>query len=207
MSTTNYDYYESRCLADAKEAYHEECKRGYPFGFDKWLDSRFVPPVHEGHYIENGDFVSVEKANALINRIEAGTVTGYLLEFQDNDGNWIGREFDPDYDTNLWNLGDEICGDFIDNDTQVGFFTALGDVWLSKSDDWFSRLGVNFYARDTPIQDPHESGIWGGVITEECVNSNELWRVRKVTIPAKMSEKAKAFFRKYPEVEMTFHCK
>lgn len=207
MSTTNYDYYESGYLADAKKAYHEECKRGYPFRFDEWLDATFVSSVDEGYYTENGDFVSVGKANAFINGIEAGTVTGYLLEFHDNDGNWVGYEFDPDYSTNLWGLRDEIVGYFVDNDTQVGFFTALGDVWLSKSDDWGSRLGVDFDARETPIQDPHESGIWGGVTTEEGGNSNELWRVRKVTIPAKMSEKAKAFFRKYPEAEMTFNCK
>ena len=202
---TNKEHYNDKPLCEAIAAYYKADElSGHRLAFFDWLDLEAFDAGHTYAWDEErGDFVDVD---GLLSQIDnPKPVTGYLLEFHNRKtGAWIPSEFDCGWYPSLYDNGDKTaCDDWHDNDTQLGFFPELGDVWIGSSDDWDFRLGVDFNADTTPKKFDSPVGIWGGEINKNEWRGNaeeDLWRVRKITIGGGLSEKAKVFFRKHPLV-------
>ena len=184
---TNMKHYENLPLVEAWKKYNYEYDNRLIDGcvdFTQWLVE------HEYNDL------SFER---LLAAYQYKPVTGYLLEFLTNDGEWVATEFDCGWYPDVFDR-DELFDVWDGDGVQVGFYPALGkDVWLSSSDDWDSRLGVDFDASTTPKNFSSPIDTWGGEINENGNKENgDLWRVRKVTVSGAWSENAKRFFRRYP---------
>lgn len=195
MSITNKEFFGDVSLNSALAKYEEDVSHGLSLPFWDWLDSTYMD-LSMGKLVR-GVFYSYGEIEDKIRRMESMSVTGYLLEWKNEKGEWFGSEFDPGTDSNLW-LNDtmkEANDDWYDNEISVGFFKALGDAWFSSSDDWDFRLGVICDFLREPID-----GVWEGVTSGGCGSDGEPWRVRKVTIKGELSDKAKEFIRRNPDV-------
>ena len=141
-----------------------------------------------------------------VEEISNRKVAGYLLEFRVN-GEWTPYEFAAIVETNIWDrYHDGASADWFKKEMDWNIYAELekmGHVNLSESDDWEFRLGVGFDARTTPKEDPHECGIWGGEPNENAAGGfkvGDLWRVSKKVIDGTLTEKAKDFFKKHPDI-------
>ena len=184
---TNMKHYENLPLVEAWKKYNYEYDNGLiddDVDFEAWLVD------------QDYNDLSFEQ---LLAAYQFSPVSGYLLEFFTKDGEWVATEFDCGWYPNVFDR-DELFEVWDGDGVQIGFYPELGeDVWLSSSDDWDSRLGVDFNADTTPKQFASPIGVWGGEINENGNKENgDLWRVRKVTVSGAWSENAKRFFRRYP---------
>lgn len=194
----NREYFWDKPLREANEKFNKDTELGIEVPFDEWFDLDYID-LEKGKIVR-GRFFSHEEIEEKIRKMEDREVTGYLLEWQKKDGSWVGSEFDPiTTDSNLW-LNDDVqdaCDDWHDHEVAMGYFKELPNVWFESSDDWDFRLGVDFDSRSTPQTNPSPVDIWGGV-SKEC--NGDLWRVRKVTIKGTLSDNAKEFFRRNPDI-------
>lgn len=202
---TNDEYFNEKPMKEAIAKWREDCEKGFCGDIEDWLETPFMD-FSKGKLVR-GRFFTHEQIEEKIRKMENRKVTGYLLEWKDEKGNWFGSEFEPENvsdDSNRHDLGDGVSADWFDNDVCVGFFKELPEVWLSSSDDWDFRLGVDFNAETTPVSSPSESGVWDGVSNGGCGNDGDPWRVRKVTVGGSLSDTAKEFFRRNPDVEFDY---
>lgn len=139
--------------------------------------------------------------------MEALEVEGYLLEWKNSETKeWFGSEFCPakGAEGNIWtdDWYESVRMDWFDHDIQEGYFKELGEEpWFNCSSDWDFRLGVAFDHRTTPHENPKENNVWEGFANGGCGPSDgEPWRVSKITIKGTLSDKAKEFFRRNPDV-------
>lgn len=191
---TNDEYFNDKPMKEAIAKWRTDCNNGYGGDIAEWLNEPFFD-YSKGKFVR-GRFFTYEEVEEKIRRMESMNVTGYLLEWKNEKGEWFGSEFDPGTDSNLW-LNDtmkEATDDWYANEISVGFFKALGDAWFSSSDDWDFRLGVICDFLREPID-----GIWEGVTSGGCGSDGDPWRVRKVTIKGELSDKAKEFIRRNPD--------
>ena len=201
MSITNKEFFGDVSLNSALAKYEEDVGHGLSLPFWDWLDSTYMD-LSMGKLVR-GVFYSYGEIEDKIRRMESMSVTGYLLEWKDEKtGAWFGSEFEPELGsgTNKHDVGRDVVDDWFDNDVEVGFFRDLGDTWLGTADDWGYRLGVDFDCAKTPTETPSEDNVWVGTATGECRNDGAPWRVRKVTIKGELSDKAKEFIRRNPDV-------
>jgi len=201
-TTTNREYYGNKPLEEALGKYAEDQDHGYDYPFWDWLDCRFMD-FTKGMFVR-GDYYTYEDAEACLRKLDSLEVTGYLLEYLGDDDKWKGSEFVPEQGGggNLWGLDymETARRDWEKSDTQVGYFKELPDVWFSEAEDWDYRLGVDFHPSYTPKERPSPISVWGGVSTID----GGLWRVRKITIKGELSNKAKEFFRRNPDVRFEY---
>lgn len=198
----NIEYFGNKTLNEAIAKYESDLRTGADIDWSAWLESSYAD-LDKGMLIR-GAFHSYKDIEEKIRKMESVEVTGYLLEWKGKNGQWVPSEFDPEKgtDSNLW-CNDSMrkaCDDWFDHDVTVGFFKELESVWFESSDDWGFRLGVDFDARTTPKENPKADGIWEGVAEEGKGLGGELWRVRKVTIKGELSDNAKDFMRRNPDV-------
>lgn len=207
---TNKEYFGNETLNAALDKYNKDLADGYDTDWSAWLDSAYID-FTMGKMVR-GTFYTYEGIEEKIRKMEALDVTGYLLEFKNKKGEWRGCEFEPigGMESNLWrgcldhSDMEKANDEWYNNDTQVGFFTELGDTWISSSDDWDFRLGVAFDSRTTPTENPKEDGVWEGLTEGGCSTNGEPWRVRKVTVKGTLSNTAKEFFRRNPDVWLSY---
>ena len=203
---TNDEYFNDKPMKEAIAKWRSDCENGYCGDVNDWLSDEFMDL--ENGKIVRGSYYSNEEIENKIRKMESVMVTGYLLEWKDEKTReWFGSEFDPEKgtDTNFWlnNAMEAACDDWFANDVSVGFFKALPDAWFSSSCDWDYRLGAQFNAEFTPKEEPKDNGIWEGVtsrVNGGVGSEGEPWRVRKVTISGELSNKAKEFIRRNPDV-------
>ena len=205
---TNDEYFNDKPMKEAIAKWRSDCANGYSGDMQDWLDHEYMD-FTKGKIVR-GQFYPFDATEEKIRKIESAKVTGYALEWKsDTTGEWFASEFVPvkgSY-TNRHDLGEAVSDDWFDNEVEVGFFKELPEAWLGYSDDWDYRLGVDFNADTTPIENPSIDGIWEGVTSRENggVGTNgEPWRVRKVTIGGELSDKAKEFIRRNPDVVFDF---
>ena len=208
---TNDEYFNDKPMKEAIAKWRSDCANGYSGDMQDWLDTDYMD--FEKGKIVRGQFYPFDATEEKIRKMESVIVTGYLLEWKSYPtGEWFSSEFDPEKggtDTNFWlnNAMEAACDDWFDNEVQVGFFKALSGGWFSSSCDWDFRLGVQFNAEVTPKNEPKENGIWEGLTSREnggVGSEGEPWRVRKVTISGELSDKAKEFIRRNPDVEFEY---
>ena len=196
----NRDKYNDEPLKAALNAYNEDCDllREYAPAFWDWLDMDAREP---NSVAVRGCFYTPLELEANVERNTPRNITGYVLEYLRENGEWYASEVDTGFDneeTNVWRNGNEgISDDWFNNEVTVGYFPELGDCWLVDSCDWESRLGVAFDKRTTPIEKPSADGMWTGETPE-----GDKWRVRRIVIGGEISEKAKAFFRRNPDARI-----
>ena len=205
QTMTNDEYFNDKPMKEAIAKYRADCEKGYNGDVQDWLNAPFFD-FTKGKIVR-GRFFSNEEIEEKIRKMESVMVTGYLLEWKDEKtGEWFGSEFDPEKgtDTNFWlaKAMEAACDDWFENEVEVGFFKALSDVWFSSSCDWDFRLGAQFNAETTPKKEPKDNGIWEGLTSREggVGSEGEPWRVRKITIGGTLSDKAKEFIRRNPDV-------
>ena len=198
----NREYFGNKTLNEAIAKYESDLAYGWDCDWSAWLESSYAD-LAKGRF-SRGAFYAQEDTEEKIRKMEAVEVTGYLLKWQNKAGQWFASEFDPEKgtDSNIWcnDSMREACNDWFDNEVFVGFFKELGEAWFESSDDWDFRLGVDFDARTTPTENPKADGIWEGIAAPERGFGGEHWRVRKVTIKGELSDNAKAFMRRNPDV-------
>jgi hypothetical protein len=203
----NKEYFGNKTLNEALAKYTDDTNKGLDSTFRDWLVAPYVD-LSKGKIVR-GMYFSYDRIEEKIRKMESVTVTGYLLEFKDEKtGEWVGSEFAPEKgaDSNLW-LNDALkdaADDWYYHDTQKGFFKALEKVWFQDSDDWDFRLGVAFDRRFTPTSDPKDDGIWEGITEGGCGTNGEPWRVRKATVKGELSDTAKEFFRRNPDIWLKY---
>ena len=194
----NKEHFNDLPLHTALAKYEEDLKSGLDYDWSAWLEVPFVD-LSKGKVVR-GRFYTFDEIEEKIRKMESLQVTGYLLEWRkDEKGAWLSSEFEPlkgGSGGNRHDLGDAVSDDWFDNDIAIGFFKELPDTWLGDSDDWDFRLGVAFDSRTTPTEGPKADGTWEGV----SVDMGEPWRVRKVTIDGALSDKAKDYIRRNPDV-------
>lgn len=207
---TNDEYFNDKPMKEAIAKWRSDCANGYSGDMQDWLGTDYMD-FQKGKIVR-GQFYPFDATEEKIRKMESVKVTGYLLEWKNEKGEWFSSEFDPEKggtDTNFWlnKAMEAACDDWFDNEVQVGFFKALSDGWFSSSCDWDFRLGVQFNAEVTPKNEPKENGIWEGLTSREnggVGSEGEPWRVRKVTIGGELSDKAKEFIRRNPDVEFEY---
>ena len=199
---TNDEYFNDKPMKEALAKWRDDCAKGFYGDIQEWLKSPFMD-FSKGKVVR-GRFYAYDWIEEKISKMESLKVTGYLLEWRkDGKGAWLSSEFEPlkgGSGGNRNDLGDAVSDDWFNNEIEVGFFKALPDTWLGDSDDWDIRLGVAFDSRTTPTENPKADGTWEGV----SVDMGELWRVRKVTIEGALSDKAKDYIRRNPDVYFTY---
>lgn len=201
----NKEHFNDLPLHTALAKYEEDLKSGLDYDWSAWLEVPFVD-LSKGKVVR-GRFYTFDGIEEKIRKMESVTVTGYLLEWKNEKGEWFSSEFDPEKgtDTNFWlnKAMEAACDDWFANEVQVGFFKAISDGWFSSSCDWDFRLGVQFNSEVTPKKEPKDNGIWEGLTSREnggVGSVGEPWRVRKMTISGELSDKAKEFIRRNPDV-------
>ena len=201
---TNDEYFNDKPMKEAIAKWRSDCANGYCGDVQDWLGDEFMD--FEKGKIVRGRFFSNEEIEEKIRNLESLKVTGFLLEWKNEKGEWFGSEFEPENGSasNRHRLGDEVSDDWLDNEVNVGFFKALGKEWFGTADDWDFRLGVDFDCYRTPEALPNESNVWEGRTKGGCNTDGEPWRVRKITIDGALSDKAKAFIRRNPDVEFDY---
>ena len=197
---TNDEYFNDKPMKEAIAKWRSDCENGYCGDVQDWLSDEFMD-LEKGKIV-GGRFFSNEEIEEKIRNLESLKVTGYLLELKNEDGEWFGSEFEPENGsgTNKHRLGDPVLDDWFNNDIAVGFFKELGEAWLGSCDDWDFRLGVDFDCYRMPEEQPNESNVWEGRTKGGCNTDGEPWRVRKITIDGTLSDKAKEFIRRNPDV-------
>ena len=202
---TNREIYNDKPLKEAIEKYEELLNEGYGVPFWEWLDSAYIDPS-KGRFVRSL-FFSNDEIEEKIWEMEALEVEGYLLEWKNSETNeWYGSEFCPvkGAEGNIWTYDwyESVREDWYNHDIQVGYFKELGEeTWFNCSCDWGFRLGVAFDHRFTPHENPKEDNVWEGLTHGGCGPSDgEPWRVRKITIKGTLSEKAKEFLRRNPDI-------
>jgi len=202
---TNDEYFNDKPMKEAIAKWRSDCENGYCGDVQDWLSDEFMD-LEKGKIVR-GSYYSNEEIEEKIRKMESVMVTGYLLEWKNEKGEWFSSEFDPEKgtDTNFWlnKAMEAACDDWFANDVQVGFFKALPDVWFSSSCDWDYRLGAQFNAEVTPKNEPKDNGIWEGLTSSAnggCGSNGEPWRVRKMTFGGALSDNAKEFIRRNPDV-------
>ena len=168
-------------------------------GYNKDVSGKVIPAVVD------------DCGESFIKKMAQARLTGFLLEYEDKDGNWTPSEFDCYEDANMWDLPkgsaemEKAADDYFHGEISIGFFKALGkDVWMVSSCDWMSRLGVDFDGRVTPLHSADDCKEWSGNCIDESSSAYgafQKWRVRKITISGEMSDKAQEFFRTHPNVK------
>ena len=202
---TNNEYFNDKPMKEAIAKWRSDCENGYYGDVQDWLGDEFMD-FTKGKIVR-GRFFSNEEIEEKIRNLESLKVTGFLLEWKnEKTGEWFGSEFEPENGsgTNKHSLGNPVLDDWFNNDIAVGFFKELGEAWLGTSDDWDFRLGVDFDCHRTPEAQPNESNVWEGRTKGGCNTDGEPWRVRKITIDGVLSDKAKAFIRRNPDVEFDY---
>lgn len=198
---TNDEYFNEKPMKEAIAKWRDDCAKGFCGDIQEWLKSPFMD-FSKGKVVR-GRFYTFDEIEEKIRKMESATVTGYLLELKNEDGEWFGSEFEPENGsgTNKHRLGEPILDDRFDNEIAVGFFNELGDAWLGTCGDWDFRLGVDFDCHRTPEEMPNESNVWEGRTKGGCnTDDGEPWRVRKITIDGTLSDKAKDYIRRNPDV-------
>ena len=198
---TNDEYFNEKPMKEAIAKWRLDCSNGYNGDMQDWLNNDYMD--FEKGKIVRGQFYPFDATEEKIRKMESLMVTGFLLEWKDEKtGEWFGSEFEPvgGSGDNRYLIGDKVSDDWFDNEVEVGFFVELGDAWLGTADDWDFRLGVDFDCRKTPAENPNENETWEGEAHGECRDDGAPWRVRKVTIKGTLSDKAKAFIRRNPDV-------
>ena len=197
---TNDEYFNEKPMKEAIAKWRADCENGYHGDVQDWLNETYMD-LDKGKMVR-GTFYSNDEIEEKIRKMESLTVTGYLLEWKNEKGEWFGSEFEPKNGsgTNKHDISELVVNDWFDNEIEVGFFTELGDAWLGTADDWDFRLGVDFDCAKTPVDSPNENNVWEGTANGDCLNNGDPWRVRKVTIKGTLSDKAKAFIRRNPDV-------
>lgn len=198
---TNDEYFNDKPMKEAIAKWRSDCENGYCGDVQDWLSAEFMD-LAKGKIVR-GSYYSNEEIEEKIRKMESVKVTGFLLEWQNESGTWFGSEFHPEKgtDSNLWcnNSMKDANDDWYKNEVTIGFFKELPTAWFEDSCDWYDRLGVDFDARTTPTDRPSPIDTWG-----DANERGELWRVRKITIDGTLSDKAKEFIRRNPDVEFDY---
>ena len=199
---TNKEYYGDKTLNEAISKYEQDLANGLDTDWSVWLNISFIDST-KGRFVR-GKFFTEQDIEEKIRKMESLEVTGYLLEWKDEQGNWFNSEFEPEKgtDSNLWlnTARQDATDDWYENEVSVGFFKALGGAWFASSSDWDYRLGVDF----NPTENPKADGVWEGLTKGGCVEDGLPWRVRKVSIKGELSDKAKEFFRRNPDITFEY---
>lgn len=201
----NKEHFNDKPLKDALAKYEADLKAGSHCGFADWLNTAFVD-LTKGAFVR-GRFYPYDETAAKIAKMESRKVTGYLLEWQNEKGEWYGSEFEPvngGAEGNRHSLGDEVSDEWLSDEVMLGFFKELPETWFGDSCDWDYRLGVDFDSRTTPEKNPKEDGVWEGLTKGGCAEEGAPWRVRKITINGTLSDKARAFLRRNPDVRFDY---
>lgn len=202
----NKEHFNDKPLKDALAKYEADLKAGSHCGFADWLNTAFVD-LAKGAFVR-GRFYPYDETAAKIAKMESRKVTGYLLEWQNEKGEWYGSEFQPEKgtDSNLWcnDFMKDATDDWYENEVGIGFFKELPTAWFNDSCDWDYRLGVDFDSRTTPEKNPKEDGVWEGLTKGGCAEEGDPWRVRKITINGTLSDKVRAFLRRNPDVRFDY---
>lgn len=197
---TNDEYFNDKPMKEAIAKWRTDCNNGYGGDVADWLKETYFD-FSKGKFVR-GRFFTHEEVEETIRNLESLKVTGYLLERKNEKGEWFGSEFEPEGGSgdNRYRLGNDVSEDWFDNEVYVGFFKALGEAWFGTADDWAFRLGVYFDCYRTPEELPNDDNVWEGRTKGGCNTDGEPWRIRKITIGGALSDKAKEFIRRNPDV-------
>lgn len=194
---TNDEYFNDKPMKEAIAKWRADCNNGYGGDIAEWLNEPFFDNS-KGKFVR-GRFFTYEEVEEKIRKMESMKVTGFLLEWKDEKGGWFASEFEPmkGSGTNRYIIGDEVSDDWFDHEVNVGFFKELSGAWLGTADDWDFRLGVDFDCRKA---NETKGEVWEGKTKGGCNVDGDPWRIRKVTIGGELSEKAKEYIRRNPDV-------
>ena len=201
----NKEHFNDLPLHAALAKYDEDLKSGLDYDWSAWLEVPFAD-FSKGKVVR-GRFFTHEQIEEKIRKMDSRKVTGFLLEWKDEKtGEWFGSEFEPEHGSgdSRYLIGDEVSDDWFDNEIEVGFFKELPNVWFGNAEDWDFRLGVDFDCYKTPEESAEGCTVWEGTTKGGCNTEGEPWRVRKITIGGELSEKAKEFIRRNPDVEFDY---
>jgi hypothetical protein len=206
MDMTNKEYYGCKTLNEALAKFQADNDLGIAnCGFRHWLNCEWHDPAATGRVIR-GKFYTDADIEAKIRAMESKPVTGYLLEFKRaSDEDYKPSEFATAMRTNRYAPtfdGQAETEDWYNDEVWVGYFADLPDVWLDDGDTWDERCGVDFDVRKTPVEKPSPNGTWEGVCVDGCWKEPTKWRVRKVMVNGRLSDKARRYFRKFPHITM-----
>jgi len=208
MAMTNKEFYGKKPLYEALAKYRADADLGIipdTASLNEWLGYDWHDPQVSGRTLR-GRFYSDLEVDAKIFVMESKPVTGYLLEFKGkDDADYKPSEFATAMRSNFY----EDCFDgqpeqeeWYNGEVWVGYFADMPDVFLDDGTTWCERCGVDFDPRTTPKEDPKEDGTWEG----DCINGAFLepmkWRVRKVMVNGRLGDKARQYFRKFPNIYM-----
>ena len=204
---TNKEFYNSKPLCEVLAKFTADSNCGLATnGFRAWLETAWHDPTESGRMVR-GKWYTDAAIDAKIREMESKPVTGYLLELK--------MEGVTDYQPTSMFATAKVSNCFSDTfleqpeqeewyngEIVVGYFADMPNVWLDDGTDWGERYGVDFDPRTTPIKEPSDNGTWEG----ECAKGIWLvpvsWVVRKTTVSGRLSDKARQYFRKFPNIFM-----
>ena len=206
MAMTNKEFYNRKPLCDALAKFTADSDIGLaPNGFRAWLEAAWHDPTESGRMVR-GKWYTDAAIDAKIREMESKPVTGYLLEFKaEGEADYKPSEFATamisNYYTKLFD-GQPEQDEWYFGEIVVGYFADMPAVWLDDGTTWGERCGVDFDPRTTPIKEPSANGTWAG----ECAKGTWLtptkWRVRKTMVNGRLSDRARQYFRKFPNIYM-----
>lgn len=171
--------------------------------FNLWRDENDYP-FGDGDIGINFAIHAVEHEQYLADlrdwRDNGRVVTGWLLEICSLTGEWSPFELDL-------NITFEDCD--TDFDMQIVSGTPCDRYNNADlSDTWAERLGVKFSKHTTPLEDPHEIGVWGGVAGEgtetvNCATKGSLWRVKSVSFKCYLNRHVYEYAEEHSEFKIS----
>ena len=208
MAMTNKEFYGNKTLNEAIDKYTADYDRGIipnDADINDWLHSEWRDPNERGRMVR-GKWYSDAEIDAKIFVMESKPVTGYLLEFKfKGDDDYKPSEFATAMRSNFYENcfdGQPEQDEWYKGEVWVGDFADMPDVFLDDGTTWYERCGVDFDPRTTPTENPSANGTWEG----DCVDGTFLeptkWRVRKVMVNGRLGDKARQYFRKFPNIYM-----
>lgn len=203
---TNKEQFKNLTLADALARFHADCDMGLAETFEGWLEGEYNNPAEHGRLVR-GKWYTEAAIECKIVEMEIPKVTGYLLEFkQEGARDFSPSEFATACRTNRYDDcfdGKAEQEDWWQDEVFVGYFESLPKyVWLDDGDTWLERCGVDFSPDTTPKEKPNPEGVWEGDCEGGCFIHPTKWRVRKIEIEGTLSDKARAYYRKHPNIWM-----
>ena len=201
---TNDEYFNEKPMKEAIAKWRDDCANGFYGDIQEWLKSPFMD-FSKGKVVR-GRFYAYDWIEEKISKMDSLKVTGYLLEFKGNgDADYKPSEFATGMKSNYYADcfdGQPEQDEWYKGEVWVGYFADMPDVFLDDGTTWYERCGVDFDPRTTPTEDPKADGTWEG----DCVGGAFLepmkWRVRKVTVNGRLGDKARQYFRKFPNIYM-----
>ena len=193
---------------DARRIAEENYRNGeydLKFGCPQSVSEIFsvqLNPVEGGKYID-GAWYTNEMIEEYIKQIESKPVTGYLLELNYNGEGFRPCEFATACESNRHENrydGKAESEDWWADEVFSGYFAEFPTAFLDDGTSWGDRCGVDFDPRTTPFEKVSPNGVWEGDCTDGAYDKPCKWRVRAMTISGKLSEKARAYFRKHPNI-------